>query len=326
MSKVDYLDLKEIILQKIKENGGWVNAHAHIDRAFTATEESFKFVNKQRAEKWKLNADLRKNSTVDQIYDRMAQATELLLSQGVTANGTFIDVDPDVKDKAIKAAQKLRDTYKSQMDIKFINQSSYGIFSDENREWFDIGAEFVDIIGGLLKSSDGKENEYLDIILQTAKAQNKMVHVHIDELNDPHEKETEMLARKTIEHGMKGQVVGVHGLSLSAHPKQYREKVYELMNQADLMMVSCPISWLDARKSEVLTPTHNPIAPVDELIAHDIIVGIGVDNIADLWLPLNDGNMWNDLKALIYENRLYEDIDTVVKIATTNGRKTLGLV
>lgn len=324
MNSVPYYDLKQEILQKIKKNGGWVNAHAHIDRAYTITKENFKEANRFRHEKWKLNTDLRKNSTVDQIYDRMAAATEHLIAQGVTVNGSFIDVDPYVKDKAIKAAQKLRDRYKSQITIKYINQASYGIFDKEAREWFEIGTDFVDIIGGLLKSSEGNEEKYLDIILQTAKEKKKMVHVHVDELNDPEETETEMLARKTIQYKMKGQVVGVHGISINAHPKDYREKVYQLIQESGLVIVACPMSWLDSWRKEALAPVHNPIAPVDEMVKHDIPVAIGIDNIADIFLPLNSGEIWEDLKALIYENRLY-DLDEIVKIATVNGRKALGI-
>lgn len=324
VKKTSFFDIKEIILQKIKENGGWVNCHAHLDRAFTVTPQNFKLANKMRHEKWLLNTELRRRSTVSQIYDRMARATELFLSQGVTACGTFIDVDPDVKDKAILASQKLRNVYKKDIIFKFINQSSYGIFSKETKEWFDIGTDYVDIIGGLLKSAEKKEDEYLDILLSTAKAKKKMVHVHIDELNTPEEKETEMLLKKTLEHDMEGKVVGIHALSLGTHWQGYRKMNYKLMKLAKFMIVSCPMSWLDARKSEALAPIHNPIAPVDELIEHGIPVGIGVDNIHDIFLPMNDGSIWNDLKALIYENRLY-DIDEAVKIATTYGRKTLGI-
>lgn len=324
MSKVDYLDLKEIILQKIKEKGGWVNAHAHLDRAYTITPEKFKQANALREEKWKLNADIRKSSTADEIYDRMAKGTELLLSQGVVATATYIDVDPDIKDKAIKASEKLRDAYKSQMQFKFINQSSYGILTPETREWFDVGVDFVDIIGGLLKSAAGRENEYLDIIMNAAKQKNKMIHIHVDENNSPSEKETEMVARKTIEHGLHGKVVGIHGISINAHPKDYREKVYELMKEAGMMMVACPISWANARRNEELTPTHNPITPLDEMSKYDIPVAVGIDNLYDIFMPFNDGNIWNDLRLLMEANRFY-DIDAIAEVATASGRKALGI-
>lgn len=326
MSKsVSFLDLKKEILAKIEKNGGWVNAHAHIDRAFTITPEKYKLVNAYRHEKWVLNTDIRKTSTVSQIYDRMCAATELLLSQGVYTIGTFIDVDQYIKDKAIKAAQKVREKYKSDVTFRYTNQGSYGITNKKGKEWFDVAVEFVDMVGATLKADQGKEAECLDIIMQAAKAKGKIVHVHVDELNTPEEHETELLAKKTIEYGMEGKVVGIHGISLNAHPKEERENLYKLMKRAKLIMVACPMSWVNARRSEVLTPTHNPVTPADELVPHGIPVAIGIDNLHDIFMPYNDGNMWNDLRLLMEANRFY-DIDELVKIATTNGRKALGLV
>lgn len=317
-------DPKQIILDRIKKAGGWVNCHSHIDRAFTIDEKLYKLANKLRHEKWILNAELRKTCTIPQVYDRMAKALELMIAQGVYAIGSFIDVDPHMKDKAIQAAQKARDKYKSQIIIKFINHSSYGILTKETRDWFKVGAEFADIIGGMVKANQEKKDEYLNIILETAKAKKKMTHVHIDEENSIDEKETELLAKKTLEHKMQGKVVGIHGISINCHPRKYRAELYQLMKKAGVMMIACPISWLNSRRSEELTPTHNPTTPVDELIPAGITVGIGTDNIADLFMPYNDGSIWNDLRVLMEMNRLY-DIETLVKIATLNGRKILGI-
>lgn len=321
---VPYLNLKEQLLSNIKAKGGWVNCHAHIDRAYTITPELYKLANAYRHEKWKLNAQLRKESTVQQIYDRMAQAIETLLEQGVTATGSFIDVDPDVKDKSIQAAQKVREKYKKDIVIKYLNQSSYGLFNEEAREWFEVGAEFVDIIGGLLKADAGRESEHLDILLGTARKKGKMVHVHVDELNLPEERETELLAKKTIEHKMEGKVVGIHGISINCRPKEEREKIYALMVKARLMMVSCPMSWINARRSEELSPIHNPVIALDEMYPYGIQIALGVDNIADLFMPFNDANMWNDLRLLMETNRFY-DLDALTDIATVNGRNVLGI-
>lgn len=317
-------DPKQIILQKIYKNGGWVNCHSHIDRSFTVSPKLYKLANALRHQKWILNGELRETSTSSQIYDRMSRSLELMIAQKVYAIGTFIDVDPHTKDKCIKAAQKIKDRYKSQIVIKFINHSSYGILTKETRSWFEVGAEFADIIGGMVKANKGQENEYLDIIMQTAKNKKKMAHVHVDEVNSPDEIETELLARKTIEYSMQGRVVGIHGISINTHPKKYRDQLYKLMKKANLMMVACPISWLNSRRSEEMTPTHNPTTPVDELVSAEITVGIGTDNIADLFMPYNDGNMWSDLRVMMEMNRLY-DINTLVRIATTNGRKILGI-
>ena len=323
-SVASFYELKQEILEKIRENGGWVNAHAHLDRAYTITEENFKLVNSKRHEKWMLNAAIRKSSTVESIYARIAKSLELMISQGVAATISYIDTTPDVQDKAIKAAQKARDVYKSQMQIKYICLPAYGVLTKEKKEWFDIGAEFADLIGSTLKTDSPHESEHLEIVLQKAKDMKKMVHIHVDELNIPDEHETELLAKKTIEFGMQGKVVGIHGISLNARPKQERERIYTLMHKAKMIMVACPISWIDGWRSEVLTPTHNSVTPADEMTAFGIPVAIGIDNLYDIFKPMNDGNMWNDLRLLMEANRWF-DIDEIVKVATVNGRRALGI-
>ena len=45
-------DPKQILLDKIKANGGWVNAHAHIDRAYILNDENFKLVDGDLKQKW----------------------------------------------------------------------------------------------------------------------------------------------------------------------------------------------------------------------------------------------------------------------------------
>jgi cytosine/creatinine deaminase len=323
--KVQYLDLKAEMLQKIKDNGGWVNAHAHLDRAYTISEDNFRFANAPLQEKWELNNELKQSSTVDDIYSRMAYGVENMLEQGVSAIGTFIDVDAYIKDKAIKAAQKIRGTYRKDMEIKYINQVHYGVLEKEARYWFDVAADFVDIIGGLPERDKGHEAAHFDILFETARKMKKMAHIHIDQFNDPDQRDTELLVKKTVEHKLQGKVVGIHGISIGAQPKNYRLDLYQEMKYAGVMMVACPLGWIDTRRNESLMPFHNAITPVDEMIPAGVIVALGTDNIADIYKPFITGNMWEELHALAEASHFYK-VDDLVNIATDNGRKTLGLV
>ena len=319
-----HFNLKEILLQKIKDNGGFVNAHAHIDRAYSITEANFHLGNATLQEKWDLNDELKRKSTVDDIYDRMARGVERMLEQGVQALGTFIDVDEVIEDKAIRAAQKIRTLYKDQLLIKYINQTHKGVIDPTARKWFDIGAEFVDIIGGLPERDKGHEAEHLDILLSTAKKMGKMAHVHVDQYNSPDQKDTELLAKKVLEHDMKGKVAAIHSLSLAAQPKENRQQTYALMRDAGLMMVACPIAWIDSLRNETVSPTHNSLTPVDEMVPAGITVALGTDNIADIYKPFATGDLWEDLHLLLEGNHFY-DIDELVAIATVNGKRVLGI-
>ncbi|MEX0616587.1 MAG: amidohydrolase family protein [Candidatus Woykebacteria bacterium] len=322
--RVKHLDLKEDLMSLIRKNGGFVNAHAHLDRAFTLNKENLIYVNRTLQEKWGLCNELKRRSTVMDIYDRMAKGIELMISQNVQAIGTFIDVDKIVKDKSIKAAQKIRDKYGKDINIKYINQIHYGVLNNKAREWFDIASEFVDIIGGLPERDKGKEKEHIDILLGTAKSFGKMAHVHIDQFNSPSQRDTEILVRKVIEHKMEGRVAGIHVISLAAQPAAYRKKIYNLMKKAEFMVISAPIAWIDSKRTEELSPTHSSITPVDELVPYGIPVALGTDNIYDIYKPFASGNMWEDLHLMIEACRYY-NIEDMANVATKNGLKVLGL-
>jgi cytosine deaminase len=322
--KVNYFEVKKHIIELIRKKGGWVNTHTHLDRAYTLTAKNFPLYESPISVKWGLVDEMKRRSSVEDIRDRMALAIENMLEQGVTALGSFIDVDEIIRDKSIKAAIKIREKYKKDIKIIFMNQVLKGVLEPAAREWFDIGAQFVDIIGGLPGKDKGKEDKHLDVLFTTAKKMKKMVHVHVDQLNLQEEKETELLVKKTLEHGMRGKAVGIHGISIGAHPLTYRQKLYRSMKKAGVMMISCPTAWIDHRRTENLIPDHNAITPVDEMVPAGITVALGIDNICDIYLPFSDGDMWTELRLLSAAAR-FTDIDKLVEIATVNGRKILGL-
>lgn len=327
-TRIPEWNFKKLLVSEIQKKGGFVNAHVHADRAFTITPKKLDVYKKYTLEqKWDIVDEVKKNASIEDYYRRISQAIELAISQGVTAVGSFIDVDPVCEDRAIKAALRAREKYKSQIDIKFINQVLKGVINKEARYWFDVGAEYVDIIGGLPKRDErdfGKGREHIEIIMQTAKRLNKMIHIHVDQFNTPQDRETELVCDKTIEYGLVGRVVIVHGISIAAHKKSYREALYKKMKKAQVSVIACPTAWLDSKRNETLMPFHNSITPVDELVPAGITVALGSDNIADYVLPFCDGDMWQELKLIAVACR-YPELEELIKIATVNGRKVLGL-
>ena len=312
----------------IKANGGWCNTHAHADRSYTLSPEVMDLRrNCTLQQKWDALDRLKRESTVEDFYARLSTMFESMIDQGVTSMCTWLDVDPQSQDRAIIAAMKARDHYKDQLTIKFANQTLKGVIDPEARKWFDIGAQFVDIIGALPKRDErdhGKAAEAWDIIMGTAKEQGKMVHAHVDQFNQASEYETEQMCLKTIEFGMHGRVVGVHGISIGAHSKKYRQRLYQLMREAQVMMIACPTAWIDTARTELVGPLHNSLTPVDELVPAGVRVAIGTDNVADAMVPWNDGNMWHELTLMATGCR-YDQFEELVEIATKSGRMALGL-
>jgi len=323
-------DPKQLLIDKIKAKGGWVNAHAHIDRAYILNADNFRLVNGSLKEKWAYPDEYKRAATVDDLYANMVAVVEDQLRQGVQALGSFIDVDPIIEDKAIQAAKRLRDNYGDKLQLKFINQVVKGVIDPEARKWFEIGAEFADIIGGLPEKDEGHEAEHLDILFETGKKHGgKLLHVHLDQLNLPEQRQTELLVNKTIEHGYQGKVVAIHCISVGAQPRDYRHELYGKMKDAGIMVVACPCGWIDnswvaGLDHDVMAPIHNSVTPVKEMLAAGLTIGLGTDNIQDIYKPFNDGDLWTELRFLLEAQRLY-DLDALADIATTHGLATLGL-
>lgn len=324
----DEWNFQSLITKEIIKRGGWVNAHVHADRAFTIKPKTLDVYKKHNLEeKWDLVDEVKRGATTDEYYRRFSKALELMISQGVAAAGSFVDVDPISEDRALKGALKAKEAYKKQIRLVLINQVLKGVIDKKARYWFDVASDRVDIIGGLPKRDERdfkKGEEHMRIILETGKRYKKMVHVHVDQFNTTKDKETEQLADLTKEYGMDNKVVAIHCISLAAHEKSYREKVYKKMRKVGMMVVACPTAWLDHARKEERQPFHNSLTPVDELTKFGIAVALGTDNIADFMVPFCDGNMWRELQTLAVGCRFME-IDKLVKIASINGRKALGI-
>ena len=310
----------------IERNGGFVNAHAHFDRAYTAQTSDFETnkVNAHLFEKWELVDKFKSQATEERYYNHISEAISNQIKMGVTAGLTFIDCDPVSEDRALNAALRAKEDWQKQFNLKIACQTLHGVCDINARKWFYNHAHKFDIIGGLPRKDKGREKLHLDILLKEAKTNGQSVHVHVDQLNSAKEKETELLARKTMEHGMEGKVTAIHSISLAAHPKDYRSEVYKMCLDSGLSFVSCPTAWIDHRRSETLSVTHNAITPVDEMIPLGILVAIGSDNICDVYKPFSDGNMMTELRFLLEATHFY-DVDKLVEIATTNGKRIIGI-
>lgn len=316
--------LKDAILSRVKARGGWVNSHGHFDRSYTVTQETLNLADRRMEEKWTLVDEMKKSSSEEDYFLRIEASVQALMAQGATASCTFIDVDEMTELRAISAAVAVKKKYEGKFTLLLINQVLKGVVDSEAKKWAEKALEYVDIIGGLPSKDRPNAGKHLDTLFAWAKETGKMVHVHIDQENNPNEHDTELLARKTMEYGLAGKVVAVHAISVAAQPKKEREELYPLMKEAGLVVVCCPSAALSMKMLPVVGEFHNSMTPVSELISHGIPVALGIDNISDMYQPLVDGDMYTELRMLSEANRFY-DLEKLTEIATVNGRLALGL-
>lgn len=316
--------LRNEITAKVRKKGGWYNAHAHFDRSYTVTPKTLHQAHALMEKKWTLVDAMKRHSSEEDYFRRIDASVRMMMSQGVVAAATFIDVDTITELRAVKAAVAVRKKYRKTFRLLLINQVLKGVLTPEARRWAEKALEYVDIIGGLPSKDRPNSTKHIDQLFSWAKLTGKMVHVHIDQENNPKEHDTITLARKTIQYGLEGKVVAIHAVSLAAQSPKKRQGIYQLMKSAGLTVVCCPSAALSMKQLPYTSELHNSIAPVPELLEAGIPVALGVDNISDIYQPLIDGDMYTELRFLAEACRFY-DIDALTDIATKYGKGALGL-
>jgi cytosine deaminase len=321
---------KHTIEGLVAEKGGWVNAHMHIDRAYTVSPQNWPLTNASLQEKWDYVDAMKRGATVAEIKARMHQAVELQLAQGARALCSFLDCDSVVRDRALIAADAIRNEYKGDITIVYASQPLKGVINPDEYAWFRRSAEFVDIIGGLPERDErdfGKGEMHVDRLIELALEHDKPLHIHADQMNDPAQRDTEMILRKTREAGLVGRVALIHCLSLAAQPAEHRQMIYNMMREDEVSVITCPSAWIDSRRNETLAPTHNAATPVDELMRAGVNVALGTDNIQDIYKPFSTGDMSRELWMMIESNHLYGteqfSMDAVAAVASTNGMRAI---
>jgi len=323
MEDINPWNLKKQMLRAINERSGFVNCHAHFDKAYFITREGLDKAMVDMEIKWCMSDGIKRNSTVEDIKVRIRRALDFLIKQGCEITCTFVDAYDAVGHKAIDAAVAVKEEYKDKITLLIATQPLGGLIDDKARALYEEITTKADIAGGLPSKDRPNDEKSLDYLFEIAKKLNKPVHVHIDQENNPNEHDMEKLIAAVKRHHYEGRTVAIHAISVSAQPKEYRMKIYKEMAELGIAVVVCPSAALSMRQlDQYNAPVHNSIANVPEMLEAGVLVGLGVDNIADFYEPFVDGDMWVELR-LMQEACRYYNLDELVKVATTNGTKIL---
>jgi cytosine deaminase len=307
-------NLKLHFLEAVERLGGIANHHAHFDKAYLITMENLRLSQVDMRKKWELYKYLKENYTYDDLVERISRGVETMIAQGVTYCRTMVDADSTVGLLAIRAAVEVKKRYVDRILFEVGVQPLQGVLDPASYEQYEEACRMADYCGGLPSRDAPREEQHLDVILDLAKRLGKAVDVHVDQENNPLQTETELLALKTIEHGMQGRVFGVHAISVGAKEEREQDRIIEKIVEAKMGIIVCPSAALSMKQVPMTAPLHNSIAPFVKMRDAGVNLYLGVDNVHDLFMPMVDGDIWTECRMLMEACRFY-DIDAVAEWA-----------
>lgn len=322
----------EIIESLARKHGGYVNAHAHLDRACTIDPhylEHYGITPLQATSatlrvKQSLTGELHKGEAYSarDLERRIAVALEDSAKMGVREIISFIDATPDIGLRAIEIAANLREKYRGKITLKIAAHPIFGfkhdqLYSESRWKIFEKACEIADTIGGLPERDDRPDSvgfdEHLTRILGLGKKLKKPVHVHVDQDNDPRQRHTldlieavRWIGSPKITGEQGPTVWAVHAISPSSYSEHKFRQVLDGLKAQNIGVIVCPRAAISMRQNRALyAPTHNSIARVLEMAYYDIPVLLGTDNIADMFVPTSSDSMLYEVLRMADDLRFY---------------------
>lgn len=310
--------------------GGFFNAHAHGDRAFTGRDEYYSNADVSVSEIERLSLK-EKQSLVWQLHrgkafeescirERLERLLDSSISFGVKRLNSCIDVTYNTGLNSWNVAKELSEKYKDKIDFNLgvYNVSGFKNTKPERFNVFEEAAGQADFIVALAEK-DAKEGhigekQHNVYVLNLGLELNKPVHFHVGQANTSEDRGAELLFEcmdwvYDVQHRLEDfpENMLVHDISASCYDKDDFEKHCENIKRLNLGVICCPsagISMKQARNFQV--PTHNSLTRLWDYAVREIPISLGTDNINDVFVPSSSPDMYDEVAYLSNILRFYD--------------------
>jgi len=266
------------------------NAHAHVNRAFTAPLRR-----PQSLDDAVRNArDAMRNTVSGQTESRARQFFEKSLRHGVTRIRTHTDVNTTLRLTAIHEILHAAEAYRPYLDVElvaFANAAANPADAHVRElllEAVDAGASFIGAVPALYPDPAAS----LDAMLDLAATHGLALDLHLDEHLDVDVSLIPRLIDGVQARSLKNKVTVSHGCVLSAMPDTTRMATLESMAESGMTLVVLPeLNLFLQDRAQGQSPRQRGLAPVLDALACGVNVRFGTDNVRDWFFPFGDCDM-----------------------------------
>jgi cytosine/creatinine deaminase len=310
----------------------YVNPHLHLCKVWTlpmmteAALEAYQGAGMSEAAKAiDLAAIVKSKYDAAWIIPNARRAVALAAYYGNLHIRAFADVDTKAKLEGVKALLAVREEFRGIVDIQIVAFAQDGILREPGtealmREAMGLGA---DIIGGIpwIEADEADMRRHIEVCFDLAAEYGADISMLLDDVGDANMRTLDMMARAALVRGFEGRALAHHCRAMALYPDAHFRELAALLRQARVSIVSDPHTG----------PLH---ARVKELLAADVNVCLGQDDISDAYYPLGRNNMlevaflashllWMTKRSELEE--LYDMITTRAAAAINLERYGLGL-
>ncbi|MCK5149754.1 hypothetical protein KAJ87_02420 [Candidatus Pacearchaeota archaeon] len=316
-----------------KDFGGFFNAHAHGDRAFTRRDEFYVDIGRSKDEIERLSLKDKQGLvwalhtgrafSKDSLLERMSCLLEDSIKYGTRRIDSCIDVTYNTGLKSFEIAKTLKKKYKDKIDFRLgaYNVSGFKDSDPERSEIFEQACKEADFIVALAEKDRGEEHigekQHNIYMLNLGLKFNVPVHFHVGQANTPKDRGAEVLFEcmdwmynldKRLDSKSFPKNMLVHDISASCYSKKDFEKHCNQLLKYNLGVICCPTAGISMRQeSKYKSRIHNSLARVWDFALRKIPVFLGTDNINDVFVPSSTPDMYDEIFTFSNSLRGYDE-------------------
>jgi len=303
----------------------YVNPHLHLCKVWTLPMMSEDALGAYQGDGMKhalsaidLASKVKESYHASWIVKNARRAVALAALHGTLHIRAFADVDTKAKLEGVKALLEVHDEFRGIVDLQVVAFAQDGLIREPGadalmREAMAMGA---DVVGGIpwIEANAADAEAHIKFCFDLAAEFDTDVSMLLDDVGDPNMKTLEVMAREALARGYEGRALAHHCRAIALYPEDYLGELMQLLRQARISVVSDPHTG----------PLH---ARVRELLAGDVNVCLGQDDISDAYYPFGRNNMPE--VAFLASHLLWmtreKEIATLYEMITTRAAEAMNL-
>ena len=305
---------------------GFVETHIHPDKAFIADRTEGLRAGGPTAQT--LVAELKKQFTVDDVYQRARRVMELAVRHGCTTMRAHVEIDAFVEMRGVEALRRLQKDLAGILDLELIAFAQEGIFNDTVtkdllRSAFRMGLAWL----GGCPYMDKDQRGHIDWFFETAQELGVPLDFHADSSDDPALLTCDYIAEQTIERGMQGRVTLGHLCMLDVLEPAHRAQIVAKLREARIHVISLPATEMHVKGRTDTRRTWRGVARLGELRDAGLNVVISTNNIVNPFTPYGHPDLLRQLlvSAMAMHLGNLDQLAWLPELVTTNAARAIGV-
>jgi cytosine deaminase len=302
---------------------GFVESHCHLDKTMSLGTDGLENTSGtllEAIERWYPSKLAR---TKENFKQRATFALNQAISKGTTYLRSHIDMDTAKGLEVLEVMQELREEFKNRIFLELVALGMPGT-PEGDALMAESLQNGIDIVGGCPHITPDPV-ACMKSALDLAEKFDKSVDLHMDEDENPAVLDLDELAEMVKSRGLQGKVTADHCCSLSVQPQAIQQKVIEQVAEAGINIVSLPA--VNLMLQGHCEPMTRGLVPIKKLLASDITVAVGSDNVRDPFQPMGNYDLLWQANLAIHAAHLTSPAQRKIalELITNQPAKILGL-